>query len=316
MKRIFKCLPLLGAILTLQGCLHEKYDKCPMEGPDFNVTLNFHLSDGNGGCCFLRDVAVADLCVYDESGTCVKMLAVSQAELAGFKGVRMTLPAGEYHVVGWGNIASNCKRETVSTVTSAGEYVVTYTDKNGGKVGSTDRVFYAPLAGGRSRAADVPGCYMMTVDPQTGHNGTLEFTAAHRTIKVYVEGYSGTPAVEFADVPEGLTWFGMGGLTDDSNSSLTVTASQITAPLQKEGTWYDYAEFNTFYFDGDNTIVLSVVDPLTGDVVYTIPLNEVLEDATDPTEIVISIVIRFGPLGVEVSLPDWNREGVDPGVGH
>lgn len=312
MRSIFKYLTILSGIILLTGCLHEKYGDClEDETPDLNVTLEFTLPDKAGQCVFSSYVSLVDLAIYNESGELIHTESVSNTQLSEFKGVHMTLPAGTYYVAGWGNIEDNTKYEDV--VHPYGAHV-TYGNINNGKVGNADKVYYAPSDGVSVRNGDMSECYLMVVDKKTGHHGVLEFTEAHRIVNIYVEGYQGIPDLELSGVLEGLTWLGMSELTDDSGSRLTLTALQTSVQEEKKGVLYDYASFDTFRFNEDNEVVINLVDRTTGVLVFSVPLNEALEDYEDTTEIELSILIRFTEGGIEVTIPDWIRQELDPGV--
>ncbi len=311
MKKILTHLVLLGALAALSGCLHEKYDECPME-EQFNVTLAFTLPDGNGGDRFRQNISSMDMNIYDGEGAVVMAKRLVTVDWTDFAGVKLLLPAGDYQVVAWANAGDNVRLEGAET--SSPYY--TYCNFVDGKCGSADKLYYAPKNGGRNRAVELPGTYSMVVDPLTGHAGTLELTPAHRTLKIYIDGYNGTPRVDLEDVPEGLAWFGMAQLTGGDDTPRTIPASKPTTPLEKQNVWYDYVEFDTFYFDQTNDIVIRIVDAGTGQVVYSIPLNEAIEEvAGEVSEYTISLIFRFRPGGVEVALPDWSREETDPGLG-
>lgn len=308
MRRIPTLMFLAVIMLLLAGCLHEKYDSCPMDPPQDNVTLHFVLDDGKGGCRLLSDVGVIDVAVYDDAGRCVMAKNVSQAELELFKGVTFTLPEGNYSVVAWGNIGANCVHSDMELIDAAH---VTYRERAGGRVANTDKVFYAP-----SNSVQPAHCYEMDVDRNAGHTGTLRFMESHRTIQIYIEGYEGgMPGVELASLPEGLSWLGMNWLTDGQGSKRTVGSSSSTTSVDKDGTVYAYAEFDTFHFTADNGISVSLTDQTTGDTVFSITLNEALGDRFDPAAVIIIIKLKFTPSGVEVTIPDWKGNETEPGLG-
>lgn len=313
MKRTLKILFLPGLLLAAAGCVHEKYDECPPEKNPYNVSLEFSLRDSKGNPVFDSNISTVDLGIYDADGMLVMTKQVPTMELSVFQGVKLTLNPGVYHVVGWGNIGGNAQYKGMDVLHPYGSHV-TYVNTNSGKATDTDKVYYAPESEGRSRTADLSNTYRMIVDPVTGHTGVLEFTAAYRTVKVYIEGYDGTPGVELRNLPEGLAWIGMRWLTDASGSKLMLAASRTTIPEEKEGVWYDYAAFDTFYFDADNEIVVCVVDHSAQEVVFAITLNEALEEIGSPIGTIISIVLRFTPAGVEVDIPKWENHEVDPGL--
>lgn len=312
-----KILSLPGLLLFMIGCVHENYDKCPPKTTDpNNVSLEFSLPDDKGNNAFDSNISAVDLGIYNDEGILVMTKHIPQTELAGFRGVKLTLDPGLYYVVSWGNIGDNAQHKGLDTPHSYGPHV-TYNTISSGRVTDADKVHYAPKSGARiSTGGPGPsGAYRMTVDPVTGHAGVLEFTPAYRTVNVYIEGYDGTPLMELLNAPEGLAWFGMKRLIDISDSKLMLTASNTMAEVKRENVCYDYAAFNTFYFDADNDIILNVVDYSTHEVVFSVTLNEALGETGFPPGIIISIVFTFTPAGVEIGVPHWESHEVDPGLG-
>lgn len=298
MRKILKILILLGLPLSVTGCVHDNYDECAPKTVQYNVSLEFSLRD-DGVCVFDSIISTVELCIFNGDGIPVLTKHIPRTELDEFRGIKLTLDPGLYHVVGWGNIGSNAYYHGSQ---------VTYVNINSGRVTNAGKVYYAPKNG------DLSGAYPMWVDPVTGHAGVLEYTAAHRTVRIYIEGYDGTPGVELLHVPQGLAWLGMKWLGDTFGSKLTLTASNTTTPLERENVWYDYVAFDTFYFGEDNDIILNIVDHSTNESVFHATLNEMFEGAAFPTGI-ISVVVRFTPAGVEVGIPYWESHEVDPGLG-
>lgn len=312
MKKILRIPSLLGLLFSITGCVHDKYDNCPSTG-SYNVSLGFSLRDDKGYDVFDSEISTVDVGIYSNDGALLTVRHLSRAELSRFRGIGLTLDPGMYHVVGWGNIEGDVRYEGVDTPHPQGPYV-TYCNTNPGEVTNAGKVYYAPRRGDRISGADISGAYRMTVDPVTGHAGVLELTAAHRIVRIYIEGFSGTPAVELSGLPEGLAWCGMGWLTDGAGSKLALAASMETTTEEKDGVVYDYAAFDTFYFDADNDIVLNVTDLSMRETAFSITLNEALNEAGFQTGIVISIVLKFTQTGVEVSLPRWESGEVEAGL--
>lgn len=315
MRRILKILFLLGLLLPAAGCVHENYDKCPLETAPYSISLKFLLRDGGGdGNVFKSNISTVELGIYNDKGALVMTKHISQTELAEFEGVKLALDPGLYHVVGWGNTGNNTHYEGVDAPHPYGPHI-TYNNISSNRVTDTDKVYYAPKCVSLIGTADFSGAYRMMVDPVTGHAGVLEFTAAHRTIKVYIEGYNGMPVVELLNVPEGLEWFGMKWLSDAYDSKPALTASKATIPAERENVWYDYATFDVFHFDADNDIILNIIDNTTHEAACTVTLNEMFEEIGFPDGITISVVVKFTPAGVEVGIPKWESHEVDPDLG-
>lgn len=314
MKKVIKFFTILWVLFSAAGCIHENYGNCPVDEP-FNITLDFLLPDGVDGCKFMSNVSAVDLHIYDDNQKLVETIIVTPEQLKEYKGVKLMLPAGTYNVVGWGNINEGCIFHDANEDDDGDPYESTIAyDPLGDRFGYTSgKIYYAPRSGAFTRSGEMPGCYTMNVDPETGHRGTLEFRPAHRIFKVYVEGYEGIPMIEFIGLPMGLSWLGMGQLTGSSSGIIT-TIMKTTVPYEKDGIVYDYVEFDTFHFDGGSEITLQVISPETLDAYYSVLLNDVIEEIHDPEQIEVYVLVKFTPVGVEVSIPEWHRKDVDPGV--
>lgn len=314
MNRRLKILSLTGLLLSTAGCVRDKYGDCPPANR-YRVSLEFSLRDDRGDNVFNSHISAVDLGIYDSGGALVMTKNLSGTELQQYRGTELTLDPGTYYVVGWGNVGDNTRYKGVYDSLPHGPYI-TYNDLTDGLTdgfgADADKIYYAPDS--RSRAEGLSGAYLMRVDPVAGYSGILEFTPAHRTVKIYIAGYDGTPGVELRNIPAGLAWFGMAWLTDQSGSKLRQTASRTTRPEEKDGTWYDHAAFDTFHFDEDNDIVLNVTDRMSPEPAFTITLNEALEEIGFPAGVTISIMLEFTPAGVEISLPQWENQEVDPGL--
>lgn len=304
---------MLGLLLSMTGCIHDNYDNCRSTDP-YNVSLGFSLKDDKGNDVFDSEISTIDVGIYSNDGVLLAVRHLSKSDLSRFRGIGLTLDPGTYHVVGWGNIEGNVRYEGVDAPHPYGPHV-TYCNTNPGGVTNAGKVYYAPWRDDRTRGTDLFRTYRMTVDPVAGHAGVLELTPAHRTVRIYIEGFSGTPVVELCDLPEGLAWFGMGWLTDGAGSKLALTASVETTTKEKEGVVYDYAAFDTFYFDADNDIMLNVTGMSMHEPAFSITLNEALSEIGFQTGTVITIVLKFTQAGVEVSLPQWESREVDTGLG-
>lgn len=311
MKNIIKLLTILGILLSAGGCVHENNYECPEEEVEdpFNITIDFQLFDRSGGSIFSSNISAVNMNIYDDEENLVQAEYITTEQLQQYQGVKLTLPAGAYNVMAWGNINDDyiSDNETDNPYESS----ISYDPLDDRFGGGSGKVFYAPRSGAFTRSGEMPGCHTINVDPVTGYQGTLEFRPAYRVIKVYVEGYSGTPVIGMIGMPTRLTWLGMQVV---GGGGITVIDIKTTEPYENNGIVYDYTEFETFHFDGSSSIILEV-GPDGWDVFYSVLLNEIVEEIYDPDVIEISVLLKFTSNGVEVSIPDWHREDVDPGVG-
>ncbi len=184
-------------MLAMTGCFAEDYSYCP---PETNVILHFRLPDeaGTKECTFLDNIFTAHTAIYAADGTLVQTHSTDDGHHHDFKGLRLSLSPGTYRVVSWGNHGTNTNmyghenaytadipsRVTYGTINTVGGVRMT---------GNGDELYYAPRTVGTTRANAPTGeaeHYVMVVDPVTGHEGTLDFGHAHRSIEVFVRGFS------------------------------------------------------------------------------------------------------------------------------
>ena len=312
MTIIFRYVLAIGTLFFATGCLHEKYDECPLE-EDYNVVLNFTLLNRNNIDVFSHNISKVNLGIFDKDGICVDIRHISQNNLLQFQGAKLNLAPGTYSVVAWANVDSNDKIEGIIPFSVPVAPIVTYKTITDGIVGDADRVYYAPENEDRNRSAEMPGSYLMIVDPVLGHSGTLIFTHAYHIINVYVEGFNGEPIVGMTGLPQGLGYFGMNMLTDTDGNKLTVATLHATSIKEENNETYNFATFNTFLFGQNNDIMIYIY--IKGDTVpvYQIALNEAITELCYFEEITISIIFRFNGNNVEIVVPAWNANNVNQG---
>ncbi len=324
-----KTIAFASVMLALTGCFAEDYSFCP---PVENVTLNFRLPDGDGGACtFLDNVQSATTAIYNQNGDLVQLIATTGEQHQRFKGIVTALEPGEYRVISWGNTGTHTDHTDLEYHYKPDRNAhISYNTIEDGKVGSADALYYAPntvnhrhgrgtrLGTGSGNDA---GEYEMTVT-RRGHEGTLDFRHAHRTVNVYVRNFNDgegghTPVVRLTDLPHGLNFGGM---------SLIQGAERVNAELNTEmvtvdGKQYARASFNTFLFHLEDVETdVQVINPLSGEIVPfgTVHLHDLHDpaaddpDSTEPIEITIEFM---GDTEVEVTIPDWDPEEVDYGTG-
>ncbi len=310
-------------MLALTGCFTEDQSVCP---PTNNVTINFCLPDENGYCSFLDNVFAATTAIYDTDGNLVELVESTNDHHLSFKGLRMNLPPGEYRVISWGNTGNNTKHQDLEFhYKDDAEAVVTYGEITDGKVGQCDVLYYGPntvaTRMGTGEGNDA-GEYLLTVTDK-GHYGTIDFRHAHRKVAIYVknfdDGAGGTiPIVQLTDIPDGLTFGGMKPIESTDNVMAELPSEMVTIEQDGQTNTYAMAAFNAFYFQlNDHEIDVNVVNPRTGNTVYTTHLHEHIDPIEDDPDkdIEMSLLIEFlGNTDVEVTIPDWGSGDIDYGI--
>jgi hypothetical protein len=322
----FKTITFASVALALTGCFAEDYSFCP---PVENVTLNYRLPEG-GADSFLEKVQTASTAIYNTAGELVQLIETNDPQHREFQGIRTALEEGEYRVISWGNVGgdtgwNNTDRREIGRVS--------YANITSGTVGSSGALYYAPNTvdhrhGSATRADGVgtgegnaDGEYVLTVT-RMGHEGTLAFRHAHRTVNVYVRNFSDgqggtTPTIQLTDLPGGLNSVGMSLIEGGDKVNAELSTQMVTI----DGKEYAMASFNTFLFHlADVETNVNVINPRTGEPVEfgTVHLHDLYDpanddpDSTEPIEVTIEFM---GDTSVEVSIPDWDSTEVNYGTG-
>ncbi len=309
--RKIQTILLLGVAFALTGCFAEDYSFCP---PDYNVSIAYRLPDGNGGCTFLRDISTVATAVYDASGKLITTAETTGEDHAVFQGVRLKLDPGVYRIVSWANSGVNTELKNHESCYGGGNAYVTYGSISAGRTGNGDALYYAPNSVNTTRSGNAQGEFVITVDPKTGYEGTLDFRHAHRIVEVYVKGFeesgSTTPDIELTGLPQGLTFLGMGELAGTG----PVTAEIGSEMMEMNGSQYSLARFKVFYLNAaDCNIGINVLNPVTKGNVFGTYLCDHVDVANDKpdTVVTIRIIIEFLNGSVTVKIPGWNSGEVD-----
>lgn len=333
MNRIFDFAALLAALpLVLAGCVAEDRSDCP---PEMNVTLHFRLPDHTapGGCSFMEKITTATTAIYnDATGEMIESITTFGTHHSEFQGLRLRLDPGTYRVVSWGNSGGGTRMNDHHAVYTHGHGHICYSDITDGMACNGDALYYAPNSvkitreGRRTRQSSSQsggndlGEYIMVVDPQTGHEGTLDYRHAHRHIEVFVKGFSGsdgssTPVIRLNGLPEGLTFLGMERHGENLVSS-ELASQMVSVGIGGRQGEFALSPFRVFYLHaGDYNIGVDVIDPATGELAYSTMLNDHIDEEDDDpeNEVTIQLLIEFKGAHIEVSIPSWDPKDIDYG---
>jgi hypothetical protein len=319
---------------------------CTTDFPN-NIILDFRLLNEDGEELFMENITSTRTAIYDDgTGMLVEEVFTTAADHELRQGITLTLSPGVYRVLSWANMGENTSTAGDHTALYLDNYpdiypdypdgpIVTYTGAgdNDYMVGNGDRLFYAPSSVVPTRRGNLPptrqgnsdGEYIMVVD-EGGYEGILDFRHAHRTIEVYVKGFRAegdvfNPTVRISGLPGGLTYLGMGRLTDYPTATSTLRSEPVT--IEDEEGVFALAAFDTFLFrmNEEEEMVLDIIDPVNENQVYSATLWDLLTEAgEDPTADdpdkfePIRVLIEFLSLDeVEVKIPGWNTGDVGYG---
>jgi hypothetical protein len=317
-KHAYLTLALLP-VLVATGCLQEKMDDCAPSTLSYNVSLAFSYRE-DGAERFLDRINSVDVVVLDSTGGYIRSERVERSELVASGGVaRLNLAPGRYRLTCWGNRAGNTKLDGLVVADTAGAMI--YNTVTSGQVGDCDSLYRAPRAKATHALTgsepSVEGLLTLNV-PATGEvTLPVEFEASHRVIEVRVVNYDQgrtNPVVEIAGLPAGDEVFTGLPLLDPLNRlDLSRVASRKTATTPNAAGGVT-SSFTTFHFDLDDPgIVIRVLNPVTGDVVYSVLLADEVDTSTPSVTITLRIIIEFITLDeVVVTVEGWNRNDVNP----
>jgi hypothetical protein len=296
--RMPKLFTALLFALTLAGCIDETgLDECPGD-----VTLLFGYSM-DGADLFDAGINSIDLFIFDADGLFVSLHHLNRADLDNFRGLHLSLPPGDYKVVGWANVADHSRFS---------EFIPGYSSMEACNViisatTTGDPLYYAPYnphpnsihPGGQPDSG-----YGLTVPANASVTKEVEFARAYRRVNVYIEGFSGVATIE----GRGL-WAGYNFLcaTQDLRLNLAQTAIQTNSPNGAMQT----GSINFAYGEIPDDIMIVIRTP-EGREAIAISLRQYLTDHPEADLDDIDILFTFMDVGVSVTVPWWESVVVIP----
>ncbi len=312
--KLFRPTYIILSLLLLAGCNDWVYDdrsNCPPDGD--NVALLFtRMLAGTDG--FRTNVLTVDVVVFNGGGNFVTHKAVSQADLAAFRanrqdgksGTFLTLEPGDYRIVCWGNAAEHSMFDNMDASHTIGQMTLLHTEWQTGVSDSDDPLYYAPHI---SNLAN-PETFNITVPDGTPVTETIDFTAAHKTVEVFVKGLAALPEVDI-DPLAGAYDFTMHTLSGKPMRFVR-TAGSVTF----NGETFAGARFYTAHFKNENTILVNIKSAADHSTIYTVDMRQFLADNSitlDETDHdLVQIMVEFIGTDVKVTVPSWAKEPVKP----
>lgn len=312
--KFFRNAYIILSLMLFTGCDDWVYDdlsKCP-PGAD-NVTLLFSRMIA-GSDEFRNNVLSVDVVVYDENGEFVMRKSVPQADLAGFSaaqaagksGTFLTLDPGTYRIVCWGNAGGNTIYQNLAASKTLADAALQHSCYDAGVGETYDPLYYAP---GMDNIA-TPETFTITVPQHGTTEKTIDFTAAHNTVEVYVKGLAVLPEVEITS----MSWAYDFLMRTKNDRPLCFV--QNTKNITYKGDTYAGAQFHTAQFSNENTILIHIKSAADHSILYTVNMREFLADnniTLDETDHdLIQILVTFIGADVKVTVPSWVDEPVKP----
>ena len=288
MKYINPFIILLWVVLVA-GCIKENRDDCG------RCTLRFsYVGDGTTEI-FQKKIEKVNLYVFDANHNCIVSRTLKQNELST-QSISLELSPGTYRAVCIGNAFE----ATVITDVNCGNYKDIHCTHpcclSGDIIHSNDSLYQG------SKEFAVPKNRELTE--------TIPFSASHIDMYVEVKGYIETAARSTSplklEVNNLSTWVNFNNEVTDDELATYYPLSDV----EKQSYVY---RFNILkqtehpclkLYDSDNKEIFSMQ---LADFLEKHP-----EINIDKNETIIPILIEFKSIGVEVNIPDWAIEDVQP----
>jgi hypothetical protein len=295
----------------VNGCIKEDNSDCIWE----NTMLLFKYTDTDGSDIFLRDINSVDAFIFDENKKFVVSRRFESAALHEFAGWKLDLPPGDYHAVCWGNAGANSRlNDFVPSVTTFNESFIQIPSN----ITTTgDRIYYAPYKTHPHAYSGAQGTifdpsmtiYRFTVVANKVNVKEMFFVRAHRTINVYIMGYSGNQPATVTGT-QLCTEYDFHYTTGNVFRNFTQTAQPVTTP---DGPAV-LAAFHVGFSEITGATDFIIRQGASGSILETVNLKKFIEDNPSAYGSTIDILIRFSDLGVTVTIPKWGTNTIKPGV--
>jgi hypothetical protein len=298
--------------LAASSCIKEDMSKCVRE----NTTILFKYTGTDKSDIFLRDIASVDAFVFDEAKKLVVRRRFESQELGEFAGWRLNLSPGDYYVVCWGNAGDNSQfnsfTENTTTLDESFIRIPAHVTTTG------DPMYHAPYnphpqwlpEDVRSRAGEQ--AYGFTVLAGTNNVKEVNFVRAHRTVNVYIMGYSNDggnrpPVVGGTNLCAEYNFYNN---SNDVYRNFIQTARPISTP---EGQAF-LATFHFGFSEITDAMNFTVGQGNAESILQTVNLKKFIEDNPSAYGNTINIMVRFSDMGVTITIPEWGGGSIEPGV--
>ncbi len=312
LMKLFHINLLLSIIILLNGCIRDDTDSCPAVQND-NLILEFYYTDNKGTDIFSEKIHKVDIFIFDNNKRLVLKNSVGLISLSDFKGIRINLPPGVYHIISW----ANADTKTIFAGLDTGglfnnAFLGPVLDKEG-TTDSLDPLYYAQAHGKDSFTES----FCISVPEHGIVKAISSFKRAHIKINLFIKGLEDkspeggflAPLVEIAHTPSFYNFemqtFG-NPITYRKHSSLqTVEGQQIAE-----------SSFCTPVFSTETPMEVNIRKQSDGSTVATVSLKEFIIENNikldNNAETVISILVEFKGTSIGITVPGWAQSPIDP----
>lgn len=304
-----------------------------IESP-YNVTIQFHMSVTAGvgsEDVLLDEMEGFTIFLFDGGGRFIRTQDVERDYLlANNNTVSLTIDPGAYQMVCWGNARDYSMITNLVPGVSIQDAAIIHTYTEGSKVvvvPDGDSLYYAPRnTVGRSRASAAGGAYTFTVPEQGTVHADIDFTMAHKKLRIYVDKFVGTDTdgirTTCPDVRVGALTCGYDFLLQPvEGASLTYRNRTVVQTDTRTGTTCPVAGFNTPLFGYDDQLTVDVLNPVDEEVRLSLDLiDELKKQNIDPggediREIRVDITFtETFKAAIKITIPGWSGTPTLPGL--
>jgi hypothetical protein len=310
---INKVLPIICLALAFAGCYKEDNSDCISE----NTILLFKHLDKGGNDILTQDIHSVDAFIFDANKKLVVSRRFEIAELNTFAGWRLNLPPGDYSAVCWGNVGANSRMNSFTPgVTTLDEG---FMEIPANITTTGDRIYYAPYKLHQQElpegAAPSVTTYDFKVVAKRENIKEMYFIRAHRTVNVYIMGYSNTNGAASVTGTQLAAKYDFYYNTQNLLRNFTQTAQPVTTP---DGPGL-LAAFHFGFAEITDAIDFVIRQGAGGSILETVNLKKFVESYPNTYPApkygnTIDIMIQFNDLGVTVTIPGWKEKPISPGV--
>lgn len=316
MKLFHISLLLLSAML-LNGCIGEDTDNCPSVITN-NLTIGFRYFDDTGTDIFNQKIDKADLFVYDTQGRFVTSQRIDKTSLSAFAGAQLSLEAGTYRIVCWGNAADKSAFYNIEAGKTFADALISNATIDAHSVAlNGDKLYYAPEPKATTAASVSSQGFTISVPEEGTKNETITFFRAHIRVIAYIKGFEDrssqgaalTRVVELTGIPRGYD-FALQPLPN------TITYRAVSVMTTVNNEQMAMMDFNTPLFDENTNIQLRIKKQSDGSTVTVINLADFIRDnhitIGNSVDLVLPILIEYKQGSFEISLPGWGHKPIRP----
>jgi len=312
--------------------MDEEHPYCAVVETPYNVSIQFHMSVTAGAGSedvLLDEMEGFTIFLFDVNGKFIRAEEVERDYLLNNDNtVSLTINPGNYQMVCWGNAKEYSMITNLVPGVSIQDAAIVHTYTEGGKVvvaPDGDPLYYAPRnTVGRSRAA-VGGTYAFTVPEQGTVHADIDFTMAHKKLRIYVDKFVGTDADgSQTDCPElrvGILVCGYDFLMQPLQGAALCYRNRAVVQTDTRAATCPVAGFNTPLFGYDDQLTIDVLNPVDEEVRLSLDLiGELKKQNIDPAdedirEIRVDITFQdVYDAAIKITIPGWSGIPTLPGL--